>query len=224
MKKFCLLALVAVISASLGRATERTEYVTRIESCEAILQGFMADRAYAIPPMVWQRARGVIITNQFKAGFIFGVKGGNGVVMVKKADGKWSLPVMIDAGEASLGLQVGGKTVETVYIITDDQTPRKLFQGRFNVGVDANAVAGPKWAEVESVNKEILETPVLVYTKAKGLFAGATLKAGYITRNDDANREFYNTEYTMPELLYGNFVQPPKEVIPLMNLVSRLAP
>ncbi len=224
MKKYYLLALFAIVTVPFLRAVDRAEYVKRIESCEAILQGFMADQAYAIPPQVWQRARAVIITNQFKAGLILGVKGGNGVIMVKRSDNKWSIPVMIDAGEASLGLQVGGKSVESVYIITDNETPKKLFRGRFNIGVDANAVAGPKWAEIETVNKEILETPVLVYTKAKGLFAGATLKAGYITRNDDANREFYKTHYTMPELLYGNFVDAPKEVVPLINYVSQRAP
>lgn len=224
MKNLLLLALVAVVTLPFARANERADLVKRVHSCEAVLRDFMADQNYAVPPQVWQRARAVIITNQFKAGLILGVKGGYGVLMVKKPDNSWSLPVMIDAGEASLGLQIGGKSVETIYIITDNETPRKLFQGRFNIGVDADAVAGPRFAEIESVNKEILETPVLVYTKAKGLFAGATLKAGYITRNDDANRGLYATQYTMPELLYGNFVEPTADVRPLMAYVKQLAP
>ena len=107
-------------------------------------------------------------------------------------------------------------------MITDDETPRRLFDGRVNFGVDAKAVIGPRWAEMESVNKDILSTPVLVYTKSKGLFAGATVKAGYLTRDDDANYDFYRTPYTMPELLYGNFVTPPEEVRPLMAYVTKL--
>ncbi|HEY9156194.1 MAG TPA: lipid-binding SYLF domain-containing protein, partial [Opitutaceae bacterium] len=134
----------------------------------------------------------------------------------------WSIPVIVHGGGVSFGLQAGGKSIETIFVITDDETPRRLFDGRVNFGVDAKAVIGPRWAEMESVNKEILATPVLVYTKSKGLFAGATVKAGYLTRDDDANRDFYRTPYTMPELLYGNFVTPPEEVRPLMAYLTKL--
>lgn len=226
MKKIFLLGLAALVALTTPSlyADQRSGYVKHIESCEAILREFMANPAYAIPPQVLQRARGLIIINQFKAGFIFGVTGGYGVIMVKRPDNSWSIPVMIDAGEASLGLQVGGSAIESVFVLTDDETPRRLFEGRFNVGVDAKAAMGPRWTEMESVNKEILVTPVLVYTKTKGVFAGATVKAGFLTRDDDANRKFYQTAFTMPELLYGNFVTPPAEVLPLIEYVKQLAP
>jgi SH3 domain-containing YSC84-like protein 1 len=67
--------------------------------------------------------------------------------------------------------------------------------------------------------------PVLVYTNQKGLFAGATVKSGYITRSDSVNRAFYALDYDLPELLYGNFVKPiPADVKPLMDYVTQLSP
>lgn len=223
MKKIFLIALTALFAAAPAmRADGRADYVKQIETCESIIREFMADRNYAIPAQVLQAARAIVITSQFEAGFIVGVKGGYGVIMAKRSDGTWSIPVLIRAGEASIGLQLGGKAVETIYVITDDATPKILFTRRLNVGVDAKAVAGPRYAEAESVSKEILETPVLVYVKNKGLMAGATVKAGYMTRNDDANRRFYETEYTMPELLFGNFVPPPPEVQPLMAFIKQI--
>jgi lipid-binding SYLF domain-containing protein len=226
MKKFFLFVLAALffVTSPLAHSATREDYVKHFESCEAIIREFMADRAYAIPTTVLQQARGIIIVNSFKAGFIFGVKGGYGVILVKKPDGKWSLPVLINAGEASLGLQFGAKSDETIYVMMDDATPKLLFNGRFNVGVDAKAVAGPKYAEIESMNRAILATPVLVYAKSKGLFAGATVKAGFVSRADETNRFFYKTSYTMPELLYGDFVTPPSEVLPLMKYVQQIAP
>ena len=152
------------------------------------------------------------------------MKDGYGVIMVKKPNGRWSLPVLISAGEASFGFQVGATAVETIYVITDDATPRMLFNHRFNVGVDARAVAGPKAAEAERNNAEILRTPMLVYSRNAGLYAGATVKAGHLSRNDAANFQLYNTRYTMPELLYSDWVQAPREVQPLMELVQRIAP
>lgn len=227
MKKFLLLSLVALFGAAAVRAEKKSDrdvLVEHVETCEAILQEFQNRPETAIPPEVWQKARGVIIANQFKAGFILGMKGGYGVVLVKKPDNRWSLPVLINTGEASLGFQVGANAIETIYVLMDDATPRLLFRDRFNIGIDAKAVAGPKAAEVEKNSRELLATPVLVYTKARGLYAGATVKAGYASRNDQANFKLYNTKYTLPELLYSDWVTAPTEVKPLMDFVSKLAP
>jgi len=225
MKKLLALSILALFGAAIVRAeASRADLVDRVETCEAILQEFQSRSDTAIPAAVLQRARALIIVNQFKAGFLFGVKDGYGVILVKKPSGRWSLPVLISAGEASLGLQAGATAVETVYVITDEATPRLLFNHRFNIGVDAKAIAGPKGAEVERYNAEILRTPMLVYTKVAGLYAGATIKAGHLSRNDSANFLLYNTRYTMPELLYSDWVTPAAEVQPLIALVQRIAP
>ena len=223
MKKLLLLSLAALLGTTVVRADPtRAELVTRIETCDAILEQFEKIPAAA----AWQRAKGVLILNQFKAGILLGVQDGFGVIMVKR-NGRWSIPVLVNAGEASLGLQLGAKSVESVFIITDDNTPRMLFGNRFNVGVDAKAVAGPKAAEAERNNEEILKTPLLAYTKSAGLYAGATVKAGHISRNDAANFLLYSTRYTLPELLYSDWVNPDTsapEVKSLMNRIQRLAP
>lgn len=225
MKKLLVLSLLALFGAAVVRAeTSRADLVDRVETCEAILQEFQLRRDTAIPQAVLAKAQAIIIVNQFKGAFLLGIKDGYGVILVKKPNGRWSVPVLISAGEASFGLQVGANAIETVYIITDANTPRQLFNHRFNIGVDAKAVIGPKAAEAEKVNAEILATPVLVYTKSAGLYAGATVKAGHLSRNDSANQTLYSTKYTMPELLYSDWVQPATEVLPLMQLVQKLAP
>ncbi len=228
MKKLLVFSLVAILGAACARAgdanTPRSDLVVRVETCEAILREFMASPDTSIPPVVWQKARGLIILSQFKAGFIFGVKGGYGVLMVKKPDGHWSIPVLIDASEASLGFQAGAKDVDTVFILTDDATPRLLFTNRLNIGVDAKAVAGPNSANYESDATKNFVAPVLVYSRSVGLYAGATIKAGRVERNDVANFTLYNTSNTMPELLYSDWVSPPTEVQPLIAYVQQLAP
>ncbi len=225
MKKCFLLFLALSLLAASAFAQNtltRKDYVTRIETCEAILREFMLRPTTAIPSDILQRARGLIIVNQIKAGFIFGMKDGYGVVLVKRPDGSWSVPAFVNAGEASLGLQLGATTVETVYVIMDDETPRLLYNQRFNVGADAKAIAGPRAAEAENYNRAILNTPVLVYTKTAGLYAGATVKAGYLSRNDTANRAFYNTTSSLPEILYSDWITPPPEVQPLMGYVQQI--
>lgn len=226
MKKILPLLLALLVgfpvSAARAAAPDRADLVKKIESCEAIIREFQATPATAIPPEVLKAARAIIIVNQFKAGFVFGIQGGYGVIMVKRGN-TWSVPALIRASEASLGLQIGGKSVETVYIITDDQTPRQLLNGRFDIGADAKAVAGPRAAEADAwKDGSLLKVPVLVYSKKSGLYAGATIKAGFVSRDDDANRLLYNTTYALPELLYGDFVKPVKEVSYLMDFVRQI--
>jgi len=205
--------------------SERENLVSRVESCEAILREFTSEKAALIPANVLKQARAIIIVNQFKAGFIVGVQGGYGVILVKRANG-WSTPALLRAGEASLGLQLGGKAVETVYVITDEQTPRLLLNGRFDIGADAKAVAGPRVAEADAwKDGNPLKVPVLIYSRKNGLYAGATVKAGFVTRDDDANRLLYNTttvHFGLPEQLYGDYVKPVIESEYLRNYVQRI--
>lgn len=216
-----MLSLVALFAAAIVRAEKSLpEMIDRVESCEAILQEFQSRPDSAIPANVLRRAKALIILNQFKAGLFLGVKDGYGVILVRKPQGGWSLPVLLRAGEASLGLQIGANSFESIYVITDESVPKLLFKQRFNLGVDAKAVAGPRAASKESFNEEILKTPILAYTKSVGLYAGATVKAGHLSRDDEANFILYNTRYTIPELLYGDFIPPQQVPLAARNLMS----
>src|ERR1051326_5502019 len=116
MKKFLLLCLIASFGAATARAatnSARSTLIEQVETCEAILREFQKNKEIAPSDEAWKKARAVIITNQFKAGFILGMKGGYGVVLVKKPDGQWSIPVLINAGAAGLGPQLGATASRT---------------------------------------------------------------------------------------------------------------
>jgi lipid-binding SYLF domain-containing protein len=216
------IALTALCCAASLHAAPDPRLTTRLETCEAILREFQDDPELAIPDSVLRNAEALVIVNQVKGGLILGLQYGYGVVLARRDDRSWSVPVFIRAGEASLGLQLGGQRIETIYVLMDRATVRRLFEGRVNIGVDAQAVAGPRVYETEQVNRDILTTPVLVYGRNQGIYAGATIKTGWIDRNDSANWDYYDTPYILPELLYGNFVQPPPEVRPLRDYVAQI--
>lgn len=220
-----LLGLALIASAPAARAADASpspRLTARIESCEAILREFQADPQLAIPADVLQKTQAIVIVNQVKGGFILGLQYGYGVVLARRDDGTWSIPVLVTAGEASVGLQLGGQRMETIYTVMNRDTVRLLFNGRVNIGVDAQAIAGPRNYEAEKVNQAILATPVLVYGRNDGLYAGATVKTGWVDRNDSANRDYYSTPYTLPELLYGDAVAAPATVRPLVDFVTEI--
>lgn len=227
MKKFltALLTLAALaISLPAASGMSRDSVITQLDSCEAILQEIQGNVRTAIPVEVLRRARGIIIVNQFQGGFIFGIKDGYGVALVRRPNGKWSVPAFLKAGEFSFGLQAGAKAINAVYVLMDDETARLLFRNRLNLGADARAVAGIRAAERESVTRALPgDANVLMYSNVEGLYVGATIKTGYLSPNQKANEVFYSATHRMPELLYSDWVQPPPEARFLMDYVTRLA-
>lgn len=226
MKKFLTVLLsLAALAASLlaDSGVTRQSVITQLDSCEAILQEIQGNIRTAIPAEVLHRARGIVIVNQFQGGFIFGIKDGYGVALVRRPNGKWSVPAFLKAGEFSFGLQAGAKAINAIYILMNDETARLLFRNRLNLGADAKAVAGIRAAERESVTKPLPgDANVLVYSSVEGLYVGATVKTGYLSPNQKANEVFYNATHRMPELLYSDWVQPPQEARFLMDYVTRL--
>ncbi len=218
---FCLTALTATLPAA--NEIGLPAVIERLDSCEAILQDIQGNVKTAIPADVLRRAKGIVIVNQFQAGFIFGVKDGYAVALARRPNGKWSVPAFLRAGELSFGLQIGAKSINAVYLLMDDAAVRLLFKNRFNFGAEAKAVAGIRAAERESVTKPIPgDANVLVYSTIEGLYVGAAVKTGYMSPHEDANRLFYNSNHHMPELLFSDWVTPPKEAAYLMNYVTRL--
>jgi lipid-binding SYLF domain-containing protein len=218
---FCVTAFAAVLPAATGFTREAA--VSQLDSCEAILQEMQGNVKTAIPADVLRRAKGLVIINQFQAGFFLGIKDGYAVALVRRPNGKWSVPAFLKAGELSFGLQAGGKAINAVYVLMDDSTARLLLKNRMNLGAEAKAVAGIRAAEREAVTKNLPgDANVLIYSTTEGFYLGAAVKTGYMSPSEEANRVFYNSNHRMPELLFSDWVTPPPETRFLMDYVTRL--
>lgn len=218
---FSLTALAAMLPAASNLTREAV--ITHLDSCEAILQEIQGNAKTAIPADILHRAKGLVIVNQFQAGFFLGIKDGYAVALVRRPNGKWSVPAFLKAGELSFGLQVGGKSITAVYVLMDDETSRLLLKNRMNLGAEAKAVAGIRAAEREALSRNLPgDANVLVYSTTEGFYLGAAIKTGYMSPSDESNRLFYNTNHRMPELLFSDWVTPPEEARFIMNYVTRL--
>lgn len=227
MKKFLSLLFACTTLAGFLSAAEpvvtRATVIEHLDSCEAILQDIQGNFKTAIPADVLRRAKGIVIVNQFQAGFIFGIKDGYAVAMARRPNGKWSVPAFLRTGELSFGLQAGGKSVTAVYVLMDEAAARLLFKNKFNLGAEAKVTAGVRDAERESTTTTLrTESNVLVYSASEGLYLGAAIKTGYMSPDDESNRVFYNSTNRIPELLFSDWVTPPPEAHFLMDYVTRL--
>ncbi|HOJ31452.1 MAG TPA: lipid-binding SYLF domain-containing protein, partial [bacterium] len=174
-----------------------------------------------IPAALFEKCRGIIIMKQYKAGFIFGIKGGYGIAMAKdEKTGEWSPPAFVKSGEGSYGVQIGGQAVDSVLLIMNKDGMEMLMKTKFKLGVDGSVAAGPVGRDASA--KLGPGTAVLVYSRARGLYAGATIEGGLIINDDKANEQFYGIKgITVQDILFTNTVEMPDSARPLVDALKK---
>lgn len=176
-----------------------------------------------IPADVLRKARGIILLDRTKAGFIFAYQGGGGVAMVKDKKGKWSPLAFMRADEASLGFQIGGQQSFLVLLLMNEQTVKTLIaDAAFEFGGEARGTAGNSSAGTEGKVEDIPRA-IMAYDERQGLFGGAALKGGAISPDQDANRIYYGTPVTMQDILFDKKVKPTPSATALAGKLNQYA-
>ena len=176
--KFILLMICCffLITPDLYAASKK-KLNKRIERAINYLEETMETPDTAIPSFLLKKTHGVVIIRQYKAGFIFGVKGGAGVALKKdNKTGKWSAPSFVASAEGSFGFQIGAEAIDAILLIMNKSGVESLLKAKCKLGVDASIAAGPIGRDAEA--KIGPDTAFLVYARAKGLYGGLTLEGG----------------------------------------------
>ena len=208
MKK--LMTLVAVLSLTgvgwAGSGHEAT--ADRLDHAGAVLHEIMSAPDRGIPEEVLEHARCVaVVPHMLKGGFIFGAENGRGVATCRTAAG-WSAPSFFTITGGSWGLQIGIEGVDLVMIIQDERGMRHLINSNFELGGDASAAAGPVGRHASADTDWKLNTEVLTYSRAKGLFAGLTLTGAAIRRDEDSTEAIYGHDISTKRILEGEIAVP----------------
>jgi SH3 domain-containing YSC84-like protein 1 len=218
-----LTAVFALATSGLQAAkkTYREQLAEKLASCEYSFDVVMSKPDSSVPPKALREAKGIVIIHQYRVGLIFGGQGGSAVMMARNPqNGTWGPPVFLDPGGVNFGLQAGAKEINMIFLLMSDEAVRMAYTGRWETGADATAVAGPRSAEVE--NYDLFKAPVLIYSSFGGLFAGASVKTGWLRPNDRANRELYQTKSSTPEIVMSPWFADkiPAEVRGIYNRVG----
>jgi len=208
MKK--LMLFVALLTfASLGWAESKREAsMDRLDKAGKVLHEIMATPDKGIPEEVLEHARCVaVVPHMIKGGFVFGAENGRGVATCRTANG-WSAPAFFAITGGSWGLQIGLEGVDLVMIIQNEKGMQQLLASKFELGADASAAAGPVGRHASADTDWKLDTEVLTYSRAKGVFAGLTLTGASIRRDDDSMQAIYERKVTTRAALLGKVAVP----------------
>lgn len=198
MNKFILFFSLFSFSFSLSHANDQQELVER---SKIALQSLMGDEGYKNNlASLLDRAKGVIIIPAlYKAGFIIGGEGGNGVVLSKLPNGEWSYPSFVTFAGGSVGLQIGFESSEVVLTIMTDKGMKTLMNNSFTLGADVSIAAGPVGAGLSAQTTANFGADIYSFCHSKGLFGGGSLKGSVINAKDSWNEAYYNNQDVTPE-------------------------
>lgn len=222
---FCALLLPTGLVQAQAFKKDPEKLDTKIRNASSYLVALQRNRATRIPPQILANARGVIIIHQIKAGLGFGFQAGSGLATVRDAQtGAWSPPAFVANVEGSYGLQIGGQKSDSVLLLMDDRGMELLKGGGAKLGVNLRATAGPSTAGGE-LKADTIKEPILVYSDAGGLYAGAAIEGGGIGPADKANAVYYGA--SMRQILFegkGHWSEAGKELIEKIIEYSRTEP
>lgn len=210
MRKAILCAAILSFTSFAWGATSRQATDARLEHAGAVLHGIMAAPDKGIPEEVLEHAKCVaVVPHLLKGGFVFGAENGRGVATCRTENG-WSAPAFFTITGGSWGLQIGVEGIDLVLVVQGDRGMDHLIGSKFEIGGDASAAAGPVGRHASADTDWKLNTEILTYSRAKGIFAGITLSGAAIRRDDDSTEAMYGAEIPTRRILRGDVPAPPQ--------------
>ena len=164
-----------------------------LRSADDVLADFAAIPLKGIPPAILADAKGVVIIPRLvKAGFVFGGRGGHGVVLTRGRDGAWSGPTFVTMLGASFGFQAGVESADVILVFRPRESLDRLLagKGKVTLGADVAVAAGPVGRQIEAGTDARLNAEIFSYARSRGLFAGAALNGAAVWFDKKANAEF----------------------------------
>lgn len=180
---FALTTASAMADDSVKKLNERAVKATKV------LTSIASD--LEIPRAMVQAADCVAAVTIIKGGMMgLGAKSGSGLVVCKTEDG-WSNPSVLNVNGANIGPQIGIGKASMVMIFVGDKSVEQLKSKNMTGDVQLSAVAGPVGREAMAGVDFKLDNGIYSYSKAKGLYLGATLGAAMMSPDKSSNSALY---------------------------------
>ena len=146
----------------------------------------------SIPNWLLERAYGIaVIPDLTKIAFFAGGRRGNGVLVYRDKDGRFTNPIFVTLTGGSFGFQWGVQSTDIVLVFTSRKSIEGITGGKVTLGGDASVSAGPVGRESSAATDFTFKSEVYSYSRSRGVFAGLAIDGSVISIDDDENETFY---------------------------------
>ena len=198
----CLLLIVSANLATAQKKSRLQDATRHAQEAAEVFTQIMNVRDQAIPKELLDKAEAIaVFPDVIKAAFIFGGKGGQGLISKRTPRG-WSAPAFFNISGGSFGAQIGASKTDYVLLIMNQEGLKGLLEDKFELGGEVGIAAGPVGREAAASTNTTLDAGILSYSRSKGAFIGAALKGAVISPDNDLNEGVYNQKAR--EVLTGN--------------------
>src|SRR5216684_8606144 len=197
------LTLTAMLLLVLPAGAVDDKIADRLWEASKVVEELIKAPDSDIPKDLLKKAQCVaVVPGLKKAALGFGGELGRGAVSCKKNAGKgpFGPPAMIAITGGSFGFQIGGQETDVVMLFMTPDSLKHLLRDKVTLGVDASAAAGPKGREASAETNATMRAEILTYSRARGAFAGVSLKGAVLRPDKDANKNVYNRQIDVREL------------------------
>jgi SH3 domain-containing YSC84-like protein 1 len=192
--RLAMCAMLTGVGLSLLPAVAAADPEQTVRNADQVLHEVMVIPGRAIPQSLLVEAQGIaIIPDVIKVGFVAGIRRGHGVVMVRDSEGEWSLPQFVVLTGGSVGWQAGIQGTDVVLVFMTKRSVDGLLRGKFTIGADASAAAGPLGRDAAAATDARLKAEILSYSRSRGLFLGLSLDGSAIEIDPDAQIGYYGS-------------------------------
>jgi lipid-binding SYLF domain-containing protein len=204
-----ILALVAVVwlPGSTARATVKdsspADEIKRVDDSIRVLQEMTAEADKSIPVKLLNESVGIaILPNVIKAAYIIGGRHGNGVLLIREKDGRWSNPVFLSITGGSFGWQLGVQSADIILVFRTPRSIDNIKKGKFTLGADVGVAAGPLGRTAEASTDVEMKAEIYSYSRSRGLYAGLSVQGASLHVDAKADQNFYGVDKVSAQAIF----------------------
>lgn len=210
-----LLRLIAGLLAIAATTVQAADpELKRAENAVRVLNEIMQAPDKAIPRDLLQSAHAIVVVpDVLKAGFVIGGRRGEGLIAVKAQDGTWSNPAFVNLTGGSVGFQAGVSSTDVVLVFRTKRGVDSIVHGKFTIGADASAAAGPVGRSAQAATDAQLKAEIFSYSRARGLFAGVAFDGTVLSIDHGSNQFIYGDGVTPRRIFEGGVSDVPGALV-----------
>jgi SH3 domain-containing YSC84-like protein 1 len=222
-----LVALTMFGFPAFGDSQGQSKQERRLETAGQVMSEVLK-MPDTIPQHVLDRARCVVVVpSVLKAAFVVGGSYGRGAMVCRTGrnfSGPWGAPSMVALEGGSFGFQLGAEATDFVFLIMNDSGATSLLHSKVKLGGDVSAAAGPIGRSAEADTDAYMRAEILTYSRARGVFAGASLEGATLRPDNDANRDLYGRTIPARQIVRGPSPAAPEAAERLVSLLDKATP
>jgi SH3 domain-containing YSC84-like protein 1 len=222
-----ILLAALLIFAEMASASNETKDDDRLRNCGTVLREIL-DEPADIPRDLLDKADCVVVFPLvLKATRQGGGSYGRGAMSCRQGDdfkGPWGAPTMMALDGGSFGFQIGGNATDLVLLVMNEWGAKSILNSKVKLGADASVAAGPVGRDSSAGSDATPRTQILSYSRARGLFAGVSLKDSTIRPDNGYNRRLYGRKIPARDIALSGTVAVPSAAEELISTLDTKTP